>query len=189
MCNILMTREVHCTCKLPCTITYTLYSHPWLDDSRHCNRLSSGPISFYCPPWSTGTPVCWWDTRWVFQTLLCWWHSAASGGRNKQVSMCCRWWAHSYSIILCIGILSEGIATLKQQGQLRPRSPFRRWKLVTLSEMKGFISAIQNIGIIQVYSYTVEVNGIQVHMQYAHYSCVHCMQVSEIEAYWKNLMD
>ena len=61
-----------------------------------------------------------------------------------------------YSMYRCA---SERIATLEQQGQLRPRSRFRRWKPVTLSEMKGFISAILNMGIIQVYSYTVEVNG------------------------------
>jgi len=45
---------------------------------------------------------------------------------------------------------TERIATLERQGSLRPKSRFHRWKAVTRVEMKAFIAAILNMGIIQV---------------------------------------
>ena len=40
--------------------------------------------------------------------------------------------------------------TLKRQGGLKPKSRFHRWKPVTRTEMKAFIAAVLNMGIIQV---------------------------------------
>ena len=42
------------------------------------------------------------------------------------------------------------MATLERQGRLKPRSRFQRWRPVTRVEMKAFIAAVLNMGIIQV---------------------------------------
>ena len=119
-------------------------------------------------------------------------HQLSFSNSSLVMTLCCFWWTKQtgkYVLHLVSTFLqhysmyryaSERIATLEQQGQIRPRSRFRRWKPVTLSEMKGFISAILNMGIIQVYSYTVVVNG------YIHTVCT--LQLCSLYAgtsYWK----
>ena len=118
---------------------------------RHWCPPSSVPI--YCPPWSKNTTLCWCQTSRVFLAVhslvmipwSCWLRKQA-GQWTKLIVAQMQIPFHNCSCRYA----SEWIDILKRQGGLKPKSHFYKWKPVTMAEMKTFIGAILNIGIIQV---------------------------------------